>query len=468
MSKLVKNTIIYAIGDIVPKLFGLITFPLITNHLPPEDYAIINYVNAINSFLIIFSVLCLNTYFLVYYYKQNTEKERKLLLGNLSLFLFLFNIALTVLISIVGFYFWDNNDIAFFPYVFIGLLINFFSIFYVLPSALYRLREKPMPLTILSILRGVVTLIVTYIIIRFYNCRVVHILLSQLFITLIFSFIYIYIIFSNSICNINIRQLFSALKFALPLVPGSISAFIVSISDRILIEKYTSLYFLGIYGAASTIAMTLNIVSMGAYKAFEPHFFKTYGNINFDKDFNKITDMYLSVILLFASIISLFSKELLGLLISVEYSIAYLYIPPLLLGLVFSSLFSLYSTIVTAREKTKINTLITIIGSMFSISINVLFLKHYGIIAACFASIISFFCMFVMSYKYSNINRKLYKDLFVIFITIILNVTFVYFFTINSILFSVLVKLLVLSILMFIYIKYYSFNLKQLYGTIFK
>lgn len=44
-SKLIKNTTIYALGDIVPKIISFLIFPVLTSYLSPEDYGIINYVN---------------------------------------------------------------------------------------------------------------------------------------------------------------------------------------------------------------------------------------------------------------------------------------------------------------------------------------------------------------------------------------------------------------------------------------
>ena len=47
---LIKNTAIYAIGDIIPKLLSFIVFPVLTSYLSPADYGIVNYVNTFNLF----------------------------------------------------------------------------------------------------------------------------------------------------------------------------------------------------------------------------------------------------------------------------------------------------------------------------------------------------------------------------------------------------------------------------------
>ena len=93
------------------------------------------------------------------------------------------------------------------------------------------------------------------------------------------------------------------------MIPGTLSYYLVSMSDRILIEKYLDLNSLGIYSTASTLALLLNIVSFGAYKAFEPYFFRIYGTIDFRRKFEIVHDNFLFILLVGASGIALYSKE---------------------------------------------------------------------------------------------------------------------------------------------------------------
>ena len=102
-SKLIKNTTIYALGDIVPKIISFLIFPVLTSYLSPEDYGIINYVNTLNLLLTILGFCGLNTYYLVYYYRQEDERQQKLLLGNLSLFVIGINLLL-----LLQYVYWDT------------------------------------------------------------------------------------------------------------------------------------------------------------------------------------------------------------------------------------------------------------------------------------------------------------------------------------------------------------------------
>lgn len=104
-NKILKNTTIYAIGDIIPRIVSFFIFPILTSYLSPADFGIVNYVNVINVFLSMVSLLCVNVYYLVHYYRLDSQIERKRLLGNLSLFVIGINVWFTLIVCVIGIFF---------------------------------------------------------------------------------------------------------------------------------------------------------------------------------------------------------------------------------------------------------------------------------------------------------------------------------------------------------------------------
>ena len=205
---LIKNTSIYALGDIIPRLLSFISLPILTRYLSPSDYGIVNYVNTLNTFLLALGFLSINTYYLVFYYRCKNSQEQKKLLGNLSSFVILFNAVLVLFLLLFGKYIFSafGSKIAFFPYLVIGVLSNFFNIFSILPSALYRLLEKPLPLTILRIFEGIITLIVSLVLVICFHYTALGVLYATLTVNFIYAFIFLYISRKHIIWNLNLRQ----------------------------------------------------------------------------------------------------------------------------------------------------------------------------------------------------------------------------------------------------------------------
>lgn len=469
MANLVKNTTIYALGDIIPKLFSFVTFPILTHYLSPAEYGIINYVNTLNVFLLVFSVLCLNTYYLVFYYRQENEELQQRLLGNLSVFILGVTTAISILAYTTGFLFTDlfKSEISFYPYIAIGIAINFFNVFSVLPLALYRLEEHPLPVALINVIKSGLTMFLTVLLVVKFNYRALGVLWATLIVSGIFAIWFIVLTVRKSIICFDWRQIKSALVFSLPLVPGSLAYYLVSMSDRILVEKYAGLTELGIYSTASTIALLLNLVSVGAYKAFEPYFFKIYGTSIFGERFEHVHNAFLFFLLLGATVLSLYAKEFLSIMSSESFWSAYLYVPILLIGVVSSSMCNLYGTILTAQGKTKINSMISMIGGFSSVIMNILLLPRLGITAACMTSAFAFLGMLIASILLSRIRIPYKKILIALILTFILTVGPVYCLELDSMLFSILVKLGCFIILSLITAKLLNFKFREVYGNVF-
>jgi len=463
MHKLIKNTSIYALGDIIPRLLSFITFPILTRYLVPDDYAIVSYANTINLFIMIISFLCLNTYYLVFYYRMDGKKKQKELLGNITIFVMGINMIFTIFFLFVGKYFFAaiGSSIVFFPYIAIAIGTNFFNIFGVLPAALFRVQERPMPFTLINVIKGVLTMGITLILVVGFGYKALGVLLSNLVVSILFFIIYAIITLKNMIWNINLLQIKEALVFSLPLLPGSVAGFASSMLDRVFIEKYLNLFDLGIYSVASTIALMLNIISYGAYKAFEPYIFKMYGSVFFQSNFAKVHDLFLAVLLLGAMGLSIFAKEFLIIFAGYEYQTSYYFVPMIMVGVVLYSMNMLWGTVMTAEGKTKLMSIITILGGFLSCIINILLLPIIGLPAASLASGISFGMMLLLSILFVKTKIN-----YLVPIRVILLVSFtiwflVYVFSSDNILFSLFIKSFVIIIVMIVVLLMFRFNLTK-------
>jgi O-antigen/teichoic acid export membrane protein len=239
------------------------------------------------------------------------------------------------------------------------------------------------------------------------------------------------------------------LAFTLPLVPGSIAYYLTTISDRILIDKYLSLNDLGIYSIAASIALILNIFSFGAYKAFEPYIFKNWGNEKFIDIFENIRNNFVYVSLIGVLCLSVFSKEFFILMTDIKFHGAYWYVPMIIIGVYSSSLSMLYGTIITAKGKTKINSLISIIGATISVTLNIIFLPKYGLLTAAIVSSIAMTVMLLTFMWYSKLKVSYYRPLFSFLLAAAAIYILVYFINIDNIIYSIAIKSISLIFVIF-------------------
>jgi O-antigen/teichoic acid export membrane protein len=342
-----------------------------------------------------------------------------------------------------------GGEVDFYPYIAIGIITNFFNLFSILPLALFRVQEKPLSVTIINIIRGICSFTLTIILVVVYHFKVLGVLYANMLIAIAFALIYLYITYKNSIWHYDWSQIKIVLRFSLPLLPGSLSYYLVSMSDRILINKYIDLNSLGIYSTAATIALLLNIISYGGYKAFEPYLFKTYSTTGFKDKFIVIYKNFFFILLMGACALSLFAKEFFQLFSDIKYHEAYFYVPLILIGVLASSLSTLYGTVITAQGKTIVNSLISITGGVVSITLNILLLPHIGLMAACLSSAVSMSTMLVLAIYFSKLRISFNETFLSVFgVSIILYLS-IYKLTIDDRVISILVKSIIYLVILF-------------------
>jgi O-antigen/teichoic acid export membrane protein len=404
-----KNTSIYVIGEVIPRLLSFITFPILTSYLTPADYGINSYVASLTSFLFILSNLSLSTYFFVHYFRAESEDARKKLTGTLAIFTTVYSLILVLIVLAFGPYLLElwGSKVDFYPFVFLGVIAMYFEVLIIYPSAIYRVIEKPITLITFNISKAVINVIGILFVVYFLKGTLKDILLIQTIISAVLGFAFVfysrkffYVIFDKQLIK-------NAMSFSLPLVPASISWYAYNTFDRVLIDKYLTLNDLGLFSTATTLALMLNIVTNSAYKAFEPLFFKYFGKDEFDNIYNSIKNMYIFMTLLGALYLSLFSKEFFEIFSSESFLSSYKYVPYILIGTVTSSVGLIYGTIITAMGKTKHNAVITILGAIISIMVNIMLLKVIGIWAAILSSAITYIVSLIIRMYFSG--RKIFE-----------------------------------------------------------
>ena len=211
-------------------------------------------------------------------------------------------------------------------------------------------------------------------------------------------------------------------------------------SDRVFIDKYLTLNDLGIYSTASTLALLLNIIVYGAYKAFEPYFFRIYGTDRFCSEFTKVKNGYLFILLCGALCLAIYAKEFFELFAGSEFLASYFYVAPILIGVVISAMTLMYSTVITAQNKTKLNSAITILGGIVSVGSNLLLVRHWGLPAACFTSAVSTLVMLELSVRAAGLKLPQIRSWLAVTVCSASTIFAGYILNIPSIGLSVLVK----------------------------
>ncbi|MFT4093289.1 MAG: oligosaccharide flippase family protein [Niabella sp.] len=411
MSKLLKNTILYSVGEIVPRILSFILLPVYTRYLSPKDYGILSYTNSFVMFLFVVCCLSLNSYLLRHYFDLDKETERKKLIGNVFLFITTINVGILLLSFLIfppvlSYY---NIQVSWKPYFMLAIINNFLEVFTVIPMAVFRIKQQAKNFITLSLSRVLLqaALICYFVVVQ--RTGVAGYYYGQLIIAGIFLPVYCFIILKNGTINWNFRQIKDGLAFSLPLLPATLSYLIMTLSDRILLERNISLSRIGIYNVAVTLSYALNIIIQSGYKAIEPEIFRQYKTPFFPKFINHTKSIYFAAIYICAMGLSLFSKDFFYYFTSPPFHEGYKLVPYILCGVIMSGENVIYSGILSAEKNTKAIGWATACGGFLSIVLNIIFIPKIGVWSAAFAHAFAFFLMNGMLYLKAAYNGKSMK-----------------------------------------------------------
>ena len=311
---------------------------------------------------------------------------------------------------------------------------------------------KNIEYSISSIINGVFNVIFCVIFIKFLSLKLLGIVLAYVLSNLVAA---LYLILKIKIYKyINIKSLEKTkvkelIVYSFPLIPNSISSWVMSISDKIMISAFLGVTFNGIYSISTKFSMLLSHV----FTVFSLSWTESASMSTNDSDksiyFSKIINNVFLVCSFICIIVLASMPIIFKILIENSYFEAYKYIPIL----VFASFFELFSILIggvfIALKLSKEISRTTIIGGTINILINFLFLKRYGLIVACISTLVSY--MYIAVSRYIKISKYLkikldYKKYVMVAILYVV-IVFLYYYQ------SIIVSIISIISLFVIFIK---------------
>ena len=454
--QLAKNTLIILLGKFCTQFLSFFLLPLYTKYLTTSEYGIYD---LINTYLILLvPVISLELSDALFRFlidaRENEKKERKIISSILCGI-----IVIVVIVSLLAIFAGIFIKIEYLYFIIFDVIAMTFSNF-ALQSArgLGNNREYACG----SIVTAFLTITISGAFLIFTQLKIEGILIS---IGISNLACYLYIYFRLKLYKlIKIKeydkiQLKSALKYALPLIPNSISWWIINVSDRTMITAMIGSSANGIYSVANKFSSAF----VSLYSVFNLSWSESASlNIN-DADKDKFFNETINEMLKLFSCIGLgiigVMPFIFNIFVDANYNEAYNYIPLLILGSILNISVGLISAIYVAKKKSKEIAKTSTFAALINIFINLFILKIFGIYGACLSTVIAFLAMFI--YRYIDLQKYIKLRLDTKFV-----VGLVIIFCISSILYLKNDLYINLINLLIIIIFSIYFNIKFLKGTI--
>lgn len=201
--------------------------------------------------------------------------------------------------------------------------------------------------------------------------------------------------------KVNISLLKKMAKYSFPLVIGNLAAWILSLSDRYILEFSRGSQAVGIYSASYNISersiMLLTTLFMLASGPISIHIWEKEGKEKSAEFVNKVTRYYLIFCVPAVIGLSVLSKPVISIMTGDQYFEGYKIISFVALGVLFLGLQQRFQAGFLFYKKTIFITIAIVASGLLNLFLNFLFIPRYGFIAAAITTLISYaFLLFLM------------------------------------------------------------------------
>lgn len=421
--KLFKQTFIYGLATVLPRILAVILVPLYTSVMLPEEYGVYA---TLMAYLILGNVLLsygMETAFFRFINKDALQQKivQSTTLTSLTVSTLVF-LGVTLLFT---------NQIASVSefnteYVVYGLLILALDALVVLPFVWFRANEKPMKYAVIKIFNVSINLafnLFFYLALPklaetsdfwgkmwFPENKVAYVFIANLIASaatlLVLLPLYVKIGFGF---NKTIWK--KMIKYALPVLIAGIAFSINEAFDRILLKyllpENIAEVQVGLYSACYKLGMFMTLFVMAFRLGIEPFFFNHASNSNAKSTYATITKYFTLfgclILLVVVVYIDIFKRILIP---NSQYWEALKIVPLILLANLFLGIYHNLSVWYKVTDRTKYGAYISVFAAIITLSLNYILIPLIGYMGSAIATLAAYSSMMVLSYLY---GRKYYN-----------------------------------------------------------
>ena len=402
LEDILKDMSKYLPSKIAPAIIGIVTIPIITHLFIPEEYG--NYALVLATISILAAIVGWLPMSIIRFYPIYEKKSQlKEFYGT--------TIGLSVLS--IGILFFIFTFILFFNKTLfskdlnslmrIGILIFVNTAFFQLLQHFLRAKRQVTIYSITEVWDKIGSICFGLILIFIFKQDIKGLLwgafLSGL---LILPFLW-KICFANisfQVTNISRDLTWQMMKYGFPLVVGNLAAWILSLSDRYILDFIRNSREVGIYSVCYNISehsirllVSLFLIASGPIGI---RIWEHKGKKASQEFVSKLTRFYLIFCIPAIVGMGVMAKPLIKILTAQEYNEGYVIVPLVAIGMFFHGLQQRYHFGLLFYNKTYFIMIGILVSGILNIGLNLLFVSRYGYLAAAVTTLISYIFLFIL------------------------------------------------------------------------
>ena len=384
-NKLFKSTMAYTIADALSKGVAFLTLPLVSSYIMPEELGIATNFEVLVSILSLLAGLAVVNA-LPYFYYERTKHEISVLVSSLISLILALNVFFAVLIMM----FTGLLD----SLLHLKLAFQIFSVVLVLSQlvsginmVLFRLEEKPKAFVTFQLAQTMIYVVCLFLFVIHLRMEGAGKIYSLIVSYGVMVLIHFYCLYKRGILTLNISydEIKTLLRFGIPLLPHSLSFWIKSGLDKVLITAYCGLAANGLYSMAMSFGAVYSIFVTAFNNAFVPYLQKRLNGMTEETEAHEKVRIVKLTYKIFGGFCGLYFIAVLfcwvsiKYLLDIRYSPSFQFIPWIILSLTITSFYSLVIQYPYTVKKTLGLGIITFSGSIVQFLLTFILIRNIGV-----------------------------------------------------------------------------------------
>jgi O-antigen/teichoic acid export membrane protein len=396
LARLFKNSAIYTLGSVLTRAASLISMPVLTRYLAPEEYGILPVVASVMGSLQFVYIMGLRASSTRQYYDHDSEPERKIYFSSLLFFY----TGLAALLSLVLMFFGARllaplltRAVPFYPYIAVALGSLFLQVLGVLPNTLMRVREKAKLYIAVDVVRTMLATALSLLFVVAGGMGALGPLLASLLTSSISAAYLLYYLRPYLGFNFRWAPVRDSLSFGIPTMSERVCSWVLVGSDRLFLLHYVSLAATGIYSVSHSVGIMLQVIGGSLNFAWSPFFYATAREED-DSEARRLiasaATYFTLAIVCCALALAAFAREVFLILAPARYLAGLPLVPWLVFGSIFEALYDIPSRGLYLMKRTGVLPLIMLAAATASAALNFALIPRWGMMGAAWAGVLGY------------------------------------------------------------------------------
>ncbi|HET8753327.1 MAG TPA: oligosaccharide flippase family protein [Salinimicrobium sp.] len=421
LQKLFKQTVVYGIATVVPRMLSFILLPLYTDLLPPEEYGEVSIVFAWMVLFNVFLAYGMETSFFRFFHGSSQKSK---VTGTSSISLIVSTAIFLLLALFLKDSISDFTEIAS-HYITFVILILALDALVIVPFAWLRAMEKPKLYAVVKIGNVAVNLGLNIFFLLFLpELSAKSTFFDSLYVPdYEIAYIFIANLIASGLTLLVMLPLYLKMKFSFdgelwkkmisygtPILIAGIAFAINEVMDRIILVRMLPESIaeaeVGAYSACYRLALFMTLFVTAFRMGIEPFFFSHSKEQDARKTYAMITKYFVIFGALILIIVTIFADLLKFYLIpDSAYWEAMVVVPIILLANLFLGVYHNLSVWYKVSDRTRFAAYISVTGAIVTLVLNFWLIPYFSYLGSAFATLAAYGSMMLLSFFF---GRKIY------------------------------------------------------------